>query len=139
MSETQRQIGGYRKADPARPAVVRAEEWTANWDAPGASSPGMMRGICRGLEGTNVAVGMVIIPAGQTTPPHDYSGEHFIYQLRGATRFVIDDAETVVRPGDALFIPANVVYHYGSVGLDESVFVNILGRLDDWPGVSRYV
>lgn len=139
MPESQRAIGGYRKTSVDRPAVVRAEDWTVNWDAPGATTPGTMRGICRGLEGTNIALGLVIIPAGQRTPPHDYSGEHIVYQLRGGTRFEIGAEEIVIRAGDALFIPANVIYTYGSVGLEESAFVNVLGRFEDWPGVSRYV
>lgn len=139
MAEIERKIGGYTEASVDRPAVIRADEFTVNWDAPGAKTPGTMRGICRGLAGTNIAVGLVVIPAGQQTPLHDYSGEHIVYQLRGSTRFCIGDETIVIKTGDALFIPADVLYQYGSVGLEESVFVNVLGRLNDWPGVSRYV
>lgn len=139
MAGDRMDVQGYVEADTARATYFAREAWRPQWNAPGAREPGQMRGICRGLQGTHVAAGMVIIPAGQETPDHWYTGEHIVFQLRGSTRFVVDGEEFVLRPQDAIFLPANVVYRYGSVGLEESVFVNILGRVDEWPGTSHYV
>jgi quercetin dioxygenase-like cupin family protein len=98
-----------------------------------------MRGIARGLAGTNVALGLVHIPVGQETPDHYYTGEHLIFQLTGSTRFTVGTEVIVLREHDVIFLPADVTYRYASVGLVPSTFVNVLGRTGEWPATSHYV
>lgn len=138
MSEEIMRSAGYTAGKVGVATVYSREQWAPHWNAPKASVPGHMRGIARGLEGTNFAAGMVYIPVGQMTPDHYYTGEHLIFQLSGSTRFVINEEEIIIRPHDLIFIPANVTYRYGSVGLEASTFVNILGRVDEWPATSHY-
>ena len=54
------------------------------------------------------------IPPGTTFPvPHRHDGyDETIYGLEGTMTWVVGDAETVVAPGDALFIPRRTAHRY---------------------------
>ena len=129
----------YKGSAVTKTTLLTSEQWRPSFTlAPGADRVGSMRGVAAGLQGQNFGLGLVLIPPGQQSPPHYYTGEHLFLQLRGATRFIVDDEEFIMRPMDSLFVPADVVYRYGSVGLEESLFVNVIGRTDEWPAISHY-
>lgn len=128
----------YDDARVYKATLLTSDEWRPHFKAPGANQVGHIRGIAPGLQGENFALGLVIMPAGQESPDHYYTGEHLFLQLQGATRFVVEGEEFIMRPMDSLFVPANVSYRYGSVGIEESRFVNVIGRTGEWPAVTHY-
>ena len=128
----------YDDARVHEATVLTSEQWRPHYRAPGASTIGSMRGIAAGLEGESFALGLVIMPPGQESPEHYYTGEHLFLQLSGATRFTVEGKEFIIRPMDSMFMPANVLYKYGSVGIEESRFVNVIGRSGEWPAVTHY-
>jgi quercetin dioxygenase-like cupin family protein len=128
----------YDDARVHETTLFTSEQWRPHFKAPGANAIGSVRGIAPGLEGQSFALGLIIMPPGQESPEHYYTGEHLFLQLQGATRFTVEGKEFVMRPMDSLFVPANVMYRYGSVGIEESRFVNVIGRTEEWPAVTHY-
>lgn len=62
------------------------------------------------VEGELTQVGVMKIPAGQSSDPHTHPNEQWIYLLSGRFQAVIDGQEREVAPGELMYIPANVVH-----------------------------
>ena len=62
------------------------------------------------IEGELTQVGIMTIPAGESSDPHTHPNEQWIYQLKGRAKMIIDGQEHEVVPGDLVFIPANAVH-----------------------------
>lgn len=116
------------KSDLMRPA----------WDLPNVQAPGFTRAMCRGIRGDGASLGVVVMPYGQRSPVHSYSGEHLLLGISGEVRFDIGDAEYVLGELDLLFIGADVDYRYRNVGLEPAVFADVIGRVTDWPPHGTY-
>jgi quercetin dioxygenase-like cupin family protein len=63
------------------------------------------------VEGELTQVGIMTIPAGMSSDPHTHPNEQWIYLLKGRILAVIDGQKREVKPGELLFIPANVVHN----------------------------
>ena len=62
------------------------------------------------VEGELTQVGVMTIPAGQSSDPHTHPNEQWIYLLQGRLRAVVDGQEREVVPGELMYIPANIVH-----------------------------
>lgn len=62
------------------------------------------------VEGELTQVGVMTIPAGQSSAPHTHPNEQWIYLLAGRLRAVVDGAARDVGPGELVYIPAGVVH-----------------------------
>jgi quercetin dioxygenase-like cupin family protein len=121
------------------PKLRPRNKQSPHWDAlPGGKTFGTLRAACSGLAGTNFTVNKVLVLVGQHSPPHDWSGEHVVYQLVGQMEFEIGDQTYHLDPQDMLFIPARVVYRYRNVADDNAAFLSIIGRVDEWPSTGQY-
>jgi quercetin dioxygenase-like cupin family protein len=70
------------------------------------------------VEGELTQVGVMTLPAGQSSAPHFHPNEQWVYVLQGKLRATVDGEETEVGPGHLLYFPANVV-HSVTVSADE--------------------
>lgn len=62
------------------------------------------------VEGELTQVGVMTIPAGQSSDPHTHPNEQWIYLLSGRLNAVVDGQEREVQPGELMYIPANTVH-----------------------------
>ena len=63
------------------------------------------------VEGELTQVGIMTLPAGQSSAPHTHPNEQWIYILSGNLHASVDGQESDVGPGQLIFIPANIVHH----------------------------
>jgi len=62
------------------------------------------------VEGELTQVGVMTLPAGQTSAPHTHPNEQWVYILQGNLHATVDGEESDVGPGHLLYFPANVVH-----------------------------
>jgi quercetin dioxygenase-like cupin family protein len=56
-------------------------------------------------------------------PMHQHSQEQFGYVIKGGFEMVVGDEKTVLKAGDAYFIPADVMHSFTAVGDTEAIDV----------------
>jgi mannose-6-phosphate isomerase-like protein (cupin superfamily) len=107
--------------DTLKPAVVKEVEtpWESRTDPElRAKSPTRWR-LLVGAERTpskGLTVGVAEIPPGGSLILHHHAPEEVYYFLEGEGRTRIDDLETPVGPGTALFIPPNARHRTTNTG-----------------------
>ena len=62
------------------------------------------------VEGELTQVGVMNIPAGQSSAPHTHPNEQWIYLMSGRLRAIVDGEEREVGPGELIYIPAEIVH-----------------------------
>ncbi len=62
------------------------------------------------VEGELTQVGVMTLPAGDASKPHTHPNEQWIYILQGRLNATVDGQETLVEPGQLIYIPANTVH-----------------------------
>ena len=62
------------------------------------------------VEGELTQVGIMKIPAGESSAPHTHPNEQWIYLMSGRLRAVVDGEEREVGAGDLIYIPAGIVH-----------------------------
>lgn len=86
------------------------------------------RNMVSGQDGT---LARVIIARGGIVPRHSHRSEQYTMILAGALKFIFDDGELVVRPGQVLLIPAHVPH--AAVALEDTVDIDFFApRREDW-------
>lgn len=75
-----------------------------------AAGPGYAPTFGPVVEGELTQVGVMNIPAGQSSAPHTHPNEQWIYLLAGRLRAVVDGQEREVGPGELIYIPAGTVH-----------------------------
>jgi quercetin dioxygenase-like cupin family protein len=86
------------------------------------------RNMVSGKDGT---LARVLIKRGGIVPRHSHRSEQYTMILSGALKFVFDDGELVVRPGEVLLIPAHVPH--AAEALEDTVDIDFFApRREDW-------
>jgi quercetin dioxygenase-like cupin family protein len=86
------------------------------------------RNMVSGKDGT---LARVLIKKGGIVPRHSHRSEQYTMILVGALKFVLDDGELVVRPGQVLLIPAHVPH--AAEALEDTVDIDFFApRREDW-------
>jgi quercetin dioxygenase-like cupin family protein len=81
--------------------------------------------------GQNEMVGRLWLAKGAIVPPHKHLSEQITMVLSGALRFTMEGKDIVVRAGDALVIPPNVVH--SAVALEDTDDIDSFSPLrEDW-------
>jgi quercetin dioxygenase-like cupin family protein len=75
-------------------------------DATGLSSPS------RGA--TEITTAILTFPPGSSVPPHTHDHEEILHVLSGRLRFMLEDEETVLEPGDSAIVPAGSTHSPGA-------------------------
>lgn len=74
------------------------------------------------IEGEMIQVGVMTLPAGETSAPHTHPNEQWIYLLSGELDATIDGQQRRVKPGEIAYIPANTVHSVTVVGGGDAHF-----------------
>jgi quercetin dioxygenase-like cupin family protein len=130
-----------KAANPDRehPYHLRSTDMRLHWkELPKSDTFGHHRALYDRIEGTSFRAGILVLPFGQSSPPHDYNGEHIIFQLEGEVEFNFEDTSYRLTPMDMLFIPASAVYGYANIGRGDVRFITIIGKVDEWPTSGNY-
>ena len=86
------------------------------------------RNMVSGEDGT---LARVLIARGGVVPRHSHRSEQYTMILAGAFKFIFDDGECVVRPGQVLVIPAHVPH--AAEALEDTVDIDFFApRREDW-------
>lgn len=83
------------------------------------------------VSGEDATLARVLIKKGGVVPRHSHRSEQYTMILAGALKFVFDDGELVVRPGEVLVIPAHVPH--AAEALEDTVDIDFFApRREDW-------
>ncbi|HUJ30018.1 MAG TPA: cupin domain-containing protein [Candidatus Acidoferrum sp.] len=83
------------------------------------------------ISGEDGTLARVLIARGGVVPRHSHRSEQYTMILAGALKFIFDDGELVVRPGQVLLIPANVPH--AAEALEDTVDIDFFApRREDW-------
>jgi len=73
----------------------------------------------------------VYLKKGCVVPDHSHEHEQFTYVLEGVLKFTINDREILVKAGEVMHIPSNVVH--GAVALEDTLDVDVFSPpRQDW-------
>ena len=111
------------------------------WTLPGAQTPGTARAnYTPGAELTKTSARYIMIPRGQSTPPHHTTSEHIIVMFEGTVSFEFDSGEEcVIGSRDLLSFASGITYRYTNVGDGDALFLSVQGCVDSWPPKTTYV
>ncbi len=83
------------------------------------------------VTGDRVMLAHVILKAGSVVPAHSHENEQVTYVLEGALKFDIEGREIIVREGEVLHIPSNVVH--GAEALEDTLDLDVFSPIrQDW-------
>lgn len=83
------------------------------------------------ISGEKAMVAQVFIKKDAVVPAHQHESEQITYILEGALKFELDGKEVVVRKGEVLHIPSNVVHR--AVALEDTLDLDIFSPIRvDW-------
>jgi quercetin dioxygenase-like cupin family protein len=83
------------------------------------------------ISGKNATISQLIMKRGATVPRHSHVNEQYSWILSGSVKFIFDDREILLGPGDVLLIPAHEPH--SAVALEDTVDVDFFApRREDW-------
>ncbi len=83
------------------------------------------------ITGERVMLAHVIMKKGSVVPAHQHENEQVTYVLQGALKFEIGGKEIIIRPGEVLHIPSNVVHK--ATALEDTLDLDIFSPpRQDW-------
>jgi quercetin dioxygenase-like cupin family protein len=127
-------FGAGASAVPEEPLHIPFDQQQMRYEVlPGGDVEGTRRAVANGIATTSTMVNRLEMPPGQSSPPRRFTGDHVIYHLEGTIEWNVDGVSYRLRPGDLLFIPPNVPYSFSNVGAEIGRFIDVAGRVDDWP------
>ena len=91
------------------------------------------------ITGDRVMLAHVILKKGSIVPAHQHENEQVTYILSGALKFEVQGKEIVLREGDVLHIPSNVVH--SAIALEDTLDLDIFSppRQDWLDGTDAYL
>jgi mannose-6-phosphate isomerase-like protein (cupin superfamily) len=75
------------------------------------------------LRTADISVGTYSLPAGAVDTQDPHAEDEIYVVVAGRARFVSDDGEAPVGPGDVIFVPAHEVHRFADITEDLSVLV----------------
>jgi quercetin dioxygenase-like cupin family protein len=83
------------------------------------------------ITGQKVMLAHVIMKKGCVVPEHHHENEQVSYVLSGALKFEIEGKEIIVREGEVLHIPSNVVHK--AIALEDTLDLDVFSPpRQDW-------
>jgi quercetin dioxygenase-like cupin family protein len=83
------------------------------------------------ITGDRVMLAHIILKKGSVVPPHYHENEQVSYVLKGTLKFEINGKQIIVREGEVLHIPSNVVH--AAVALEDTLDLDVFSPpRQDW-------
>jgi quercetin dioxygenase-like cupin family protein len=77
------------------------------------------------VEGDRMIAGLMRMPKAGGSEPHSHPNEQWVYVLEGTMDFTVDGKRQLVKPGGAVYIPANVVHHATATPDKDAIFFTV--------------
>jgi quercetin dioxygenase-like cupin family protein len=134
MNQLNQKFGAGASAVPEGPLHIRSDQQQMKYDVlPDGDVEGTRRAVANGIAATSTMVNRLEMPPGQSSPPRRFTGDHVVYQLEGTVEWNVDGVPYRLGPGDMLYFPPGTSYSYSNVGPEIARFIDVAGRVDDWP------
>jgi quercetin dioxygenase-like cupin family protein len=131
--------GAGASAVPDGPFYLPADEQVVRYDVlPGGDLDGTRRGVANGIATTSTMVNVLEMPPGQSSPKRQFTGDHVIYQLAGSVEWDVEGVIYRLTTGDILYFAPNTTYSFANVGTDLARFIDVAGKVDEWPPRMKY-
>ena len=83
------------------------------------------------ITGERTMLAHFYLKKGCVVPAHSHDNEQMTYVLKGALKFTINDREILLKAGEVMHIPSNVVH--GAVALEDTLDVDVFSPpRQDW-------
>ena len=83
------------------------------------------------ITGEREMMAQIYLKRGALIPMHSHESEQMTYILQGALRFLVGNEEVIVREGEVLHIPANVVHQ--AEALEDTFELDVFSPIrSDW-------
>ncbi|HSU87289.1 MAG TPA: cupin domain-containing protein [Terriglobia bacterium] len=91
------------------------------------------------MTGDRVMLSELVLKKGCVVPAHHHENEQISYVLRGTLKFVINGEEIILRTGEVLHIPSNVVH--SAEALEDTLDLDVFSppRQDWLDGTDQYL
>jgi len=91
------------------------------------------------VTGDRVMLSELVLKKGCVVPAHHHENEQVSYVLRGALKFEVNGKEIILKAGDVLHIPSNVVH--SATALEDTLDLDIFSppRQDWLDGTDHYL
>jgi len=91
------------------------------------------------MTGDRVMLSELVLKKGCIVPAHHHENEQISYVLRGTLKFVINGEEIILRTGEVLHIPSNVVH--SAEALEDTLDLDVFSppRQDWLDGTDQYL
>jgi len=91
------------------------------------------------MAGDRVMLSELVLKKGCIVPAHHHENEQISYVLRGTLKFVINGEEIILRTGEVLHIPSNVVH--SAEALEDTLDLDVFSppRQDWLDGTDQYL
>jgi quercetin dioxygenase-like cupin family protein len=91
------------------------------------------------ITGDRIMMSHVILKKGSVVPAHKHENEQITYILCGTLKFEVNGKDIVLREGDVLHIPSNVVH--SAVALEDTLDLDVFSppRQDWLDGTDHYL
>ena len=77
------------------------------------------------VEGERMIAALMRMPAGGGSVPHSHPNEQWVYVLEGTMDSTVDGQRRLVKPGEAIYIPANVVHCATATAEKDVIFFTV--------------
>ena len=91
------------------------------------------------ITGNRIMISQLVLKKGCVVPPHKHENEQVTYILRGALKFEVNGNDIILRQGDVLHIPSNVVH--AAIALEDTLDLDVFSppRQDWLDGTDDYL
>ena len=91
------------------------------------------------ITGDRVMLSELVLKKGCVVPAHHHENEQVSYVIRGTLQFEVNGKEIILRDGDVLHIPSNVVH--SATALEDTLDIDIFSppRQDWLDGTDQYL
>jgi quercetin dioxygenase-like cupin family protein len=77
------------------------------------------------VEGERMIAALMRMPAGGGSVPHSHPNEQWVYVLEGTMDSTVDGQRRLVKPGEAIYIPANIVHFATATAERDVIFFTV--------------
>jgi quercetin dioxygenase-like cupin family protein len=77
------------------------------------------------VEGDRMIAALMRMPKGGGSEPHSHPNEQWVYVLEGTMDFTVDGKRQLVKPGGAVYIPADIVHHAVATPDKDAIFFTV--------------
>ena len=91
------------------------------------------------ITGDRVMLSELVLKKGCVVPAHHHENEQVSYVIRGTLKFEVNGKEIILRSGDVLHIPSNVIH--SATALEDTIDIDVFSppRQDWLDGTDQYL